>query len=298
MKHCRSLSISFVLVTLALVLVGALPWPPIAAPHSAVAAQRPTVPLAPTEGRPRPTLPPTSCHTPGTASGCAEPSHEPEVCLRLSGTLANATAPATISYILWAQNNGRGQATGVPVRLPLAPSLVTLQGVSFSSPDGWTSSVLSDGLELQLGPLAPGAAVSATIRLVTLPSALPDTLLTARAYLISHGEAESRSNSVVLTEGQPGGEGSAPLALVPPSGTAGTMFQASYDGFASDEHVGVWYHRPDGSVIALDGLRADGQGRVALTVASSGLPVGRYQLVAQGQCSQATATGTLIIEGP
>jgi hypothetical protein len=262
------------------------------------ALARATLTPEPTAGPQRPSL----CERPPTGSalpaGCTEQSAE--VCLRLS--VDPGVAPASIAtYQLVAQNSGPGDAARIRITLPFAPDVQTPLDAAFSDSGAWVSAVLTDAIELRLESLTRDQAITATLRLRTNPDAPLGRDLTARAQLDWSGSATSAgvSNRVPLVVGHTGPRSAtATLELLPAAGPPTTMFVAAYTGFASYERVSLWYHRPDGSVVGLREVRADGQGQIVYRLAASAFGSGGYSLVAYGQCSQVTAVGSFSIAEP
>lgn len=80
------------------------------------------------------------------------------------------------------------------------------------------------------------------------------------------------------------------ITVTPVVGPPGTSFAFTATGFLPNEGIGVWIHRPDGSVSTVS---ADGKGVKANSIgvatwsitAGTGLPDGVYSMVAQGLVS-------------
>jgi hypothetical protein len=243
---------------------------------------------------PRPVPVPPGCGTRRASSLSAA-----DVCLRLSSDPGGATAPDQIvTYQLVARNGGRGDASDVRITLPFAPEAQALLDAAFSSPGAWVSALLTDAIGLRLGTLKRDQAITATLRLRTSPNARLGRDLTTRAQVGWGDSGSGLSNRAWLVVAPAASDGmAAPLTITPSSGSPDTTFAVTYDGFASDERVSLWYQRPDGGNIGLGEVQADRQGRMDYRLVASALGAGRYTLVAAGQCSQVSAVGIFTIAG-
>jgi len=86
------------------------------------------------------------------------------------------------------------------------------------------------------------------------------------------------------------------LHVAPASGPAGSEHVFSSSIFVPNEPVTLWYHRPDGTVVAMSGARASGEGMVELTFATDGLGAGAYTMVAYGEWSRFTTSTGFTVE--
>jgi hypothetical protein len=246
----------------------------------------------------RPTFPPDRPTFPPTPH--AHEAQPEDICLRLAAEPSSMSIPAgTVIYRLAAQNNGRGRAANVHVRLPFVPDTQTLLDAHFTKPNAWLSAILTDSIELHFGSLVGDEIVTATLWLRTAPNAQIGTSIATRARVDWDGQANTAlSNRVSLVIARADASNAiVPLEIAPATGDSAANFAIIYDGFASHEQVSMWYHQPDGRVVALGEMRADTQGRISLTFPEAVLASGRYMFVAYGQCSQVTAVGSFTVSG-
>jgi hypothetical protein len=215
-----------------------------------------------------------------------------------SGTLRPSD---TIIYRLVAYNYGRDDATSVHVLFSFIGGAQEVVNATFTSADAWVSAVLTDELEMWLGPLKAGEAVTATLLLRIAPGAPLGLNLTNRARMEWADEGlggAGLSNRVSLAVAATAvGNPTALLDIAQPAGALTTTLAATYDGFASNEAVSLWYHRPDGGAVGAGNARADAQGRLSYSLATDELTAGRYLLVAHGLCSRVSAVGVFAVAG-
>jgi hypothetical protein len=246
---------------------------------------RPTLTPGPTEGPPRPTLTPRP-----SASGSAE------VCLGLVAEPGHAVRPSEIlNYQIVAHNNGPGDAGNVRITFPFAPDIQAVVDAAFTSPNAWVSTVFTNAVEMRLGQLRRDETITVTLRLRVNSTVQLGTSLISRAH-IGAKDSVRNSNRISLVVGQTTSNPSVSLNIAPAVGMPATTFVVTYDGFASNERVDLWYHRPDGRVVALGNMRADAQGQINFTLPPANLDRGRYTLVAYGQCSQVSVVGMFTVE--
>jgi hypothetical protein len=202
-----------------------------------------------------------------------------------------------VIYQLVARNQGTGIANNILVVLPFTPGVQAIETVTFSSPNAWVSAILTNAIELRPGLLHRDETVTATLRLRTAPASQLGTLLATRAQLQSSHDSEPRfSNRVSLAVSTADASASTvPLKITPSSGPPATSFDITYDGFASNERVSLWYHPLEGAVVSLGEIHADAQGIATLRFPATRFASGRYQLVAYGQCSQVSAVGAFTV---
>jgi hypothetical protein len=198
-----------------------------------------------------------------------------------------------MTYQVVAHNSGRGDASDLRMMLPFTPDAQTPLDTTFSSASGWVSEVLTDALELRLGPLKRDETITATLRLRINPTAQLGRDLATRAWFqwsARHGSGGGLSNQAPLVVArQAANQQDVLLAIEPRTGVPTMTFAITYDGFASNEHVSLWYQQPDSASVGLGELQADTQGRIAYHLAATALRAGRYTMVAYGQCSRVSA---------
>jgi hypothetical protein len=221
--------------------------------------------------------------------------------LSLATDPGGAVPPAAIAtYQLVARNSGRGDASDVRITLPFAADAQTPLDAMFSTPTGWVSAVLTETVELRLGALKRAQTITATLRLRISPAAQLGRDLATRAlfhWSARHSSGSGLSNHAPLIVAEQAAEQRlAALAITLASGPPTTTFAITYDGFASNEHVSMWYQGPDGGNVGLGDVRADPQGRATYHLMAATLPTGRYNVSASGQCSQIAAVGTFVID--
>ena len=179
--------------------------------------------------------------------------------------------------------------------LAFAPDTQQLLDATFSDAGAWVSAVLTETIELRFDRLMSNQTISATLRLRISPAAPFGRDLTTRAQA-RWGGGTSFSNRARLVVGEASDATAlAPLAITPPSGTPATTVDVAYDGFASNESVSLWYHLPDSSAVGLGTVRADAQGCIVYRLTATTLGAGRYNVVAYGQYSGISATGTVVL---
>jgi hypothetical protein len=279
--------------------VAAAPAPTYAAGRHDMALEVPDKPICPE--RPKdPTVkwPPSWCRLPKSP----RTDKKSQVFLRLLADPNSRVAPgALVAYELGAYNGGQRSAEDVQVSLPLQPALQTVVDVRFSRPDVQLAGTPVDTVDMQFGRLKPGEIVTATLLLHTSASAAEgaDLSLRASARWNAGHSGPVLSNRVALTiAGSSASSATVPIQIEPAAGSAATTFALSYGGFASNERVSLWYHRPDGQVVGIGELLADAQGTIDDQLSATTLTRGQYWLVAFGQFSHVTAVGNLTIAGP
>ena len=261
------------------------------------AAVRATLTPEPTAGPQRPSLCERRPQGLPALPECQDRSAD--IYLRLSADPGGTVAPASVmTYQLAAYNSGRGDAADVRIRLPLAPNVQTPLDAAFGDSSAWVSAVLTDAIELRFPALKRDQMITATVWLRISPAAPLGRDLTTRARLSwsGHDDSARLSNLAPLVIARASAaQRPAALAIDPAAGTPATIFSVAYHGFASNEHVSLWYHRDDGGAVGLGEVRADAQGHIDLRVSASALGVGRYTVIAAGQYSQVSAVGSLSV---
>lgn len=122
---------------------------------------------------------------------------------------------------------------------------------------------------------------------VATPPTTPDGRYVAVAVGVTSGQTRVVDFTVRVGVGQVAPAPTDNAFVTPESGPPGTSFHFTATGFFPNEGVGIWIHRPDGSIstVTADGkaVQADGQGIATWSVtAGTGLPDGVYAMVAQG----------------
>lgn len=223
-----------------------------------------------------------------------------DMCTRLTVNLATTIRAAEIAtYQVVAHNNDQHDARGVQISFPILPTLQSLVDVTFTRPNAWVSAVLTDAVELHLGMLTHNETVTATIRLRTSPDAPLNSTVTTQSRISWDGRGEARpalSNRVSLTVASTETTSGTPSLDIAHIDGSPQMVSVSYDGFASNEQIGLWYNGADGSVKSLGDTRADSQGQMTLILATNTLPPGSSTFVARGACSQVVVTGRLVLD--
>lgn len=209
-------------------------------------------------------------------------------------------------YVVKTTNIGNGPARSATLTVPYDANALRVTGVDLSRPDAWVSENTAGELKVDTGKLGSGGdAVTATVHFVRLPG-YADAELTTPVKLVW---ADDRGGGTASSN-QPSADGT--MLQVMPSDT-GMILNGS--GFAAGEPVVIWYNAPDGSTLATRIKRnvlydasyvearhkdnqsydegstytvADDQGRILLNLATNGLPLGAYSLVAQGHSTGAT----------
>lgn len=197
-----------------------------------------------------------------------------------------------------ATNHGRGQAQNTWITLPLERGQVRLLEATFSRPGAWVSRIDNGAVELQSGTLhGRGDAITATLRLVIEPQARDDYAFGERLHynwLDKVSGGDGRSNRIELVVGQPAPPAVAALATdLQAQSTTRRSFSA--DVFAPGEPVALWYHTPDGQVVAHGRMVADSEGAIRTELRTDRLNPGLYRLVAQGVWSGQIAAAELVV---
>lgn len=211
------------------------------------------------------------------------------ICLRLAiDRTATTQTDNIVQYVLSATNNGRGTASRVEAIVPFDPLNQELVNASFSASDGRVRSAAPDQATLELGRIDRAETLTATlsVRWLTPPTA---------AY-----EGFTRTE-FAWTDARDGGRGITNRASLWPKINVGMdtlprlavhsgpndMVTISYDGFTSQEHVGLWMHTSMQTDATLGEGRADNQGHIFWLLKKANLTQAGF-FVAKGQCSQLT----------
>jgi hypothetical protein len=229
----------------------------------------------------------------------ARPSPD-SLCVRTAAQPNSAVMPAQIvTYRFTMINNWRGDATHARLSLAITPERQKLVDVSFSQPDAWVSKASSNELVLSFATLRPGEVATATVRMQVSSAATSGQDLLSRAQLHweGHGRVvETLSNQMRLLVGELASDSSTvPLDINPSVAPSTAAFIVAYPGFAANERISVWYHRSNGDNTPLTVVKADALGQMHYSLSPRALSAGRYALVAYGQCSQVTATGSFTV---
>lgn len=222
------------------------------------------------------------------------PAEQPaSVCASLALIQEERWAPGALtSAILTVRNEGRGAARPVQVTLPAPRAAVAhVVAAAFSDARAWVREVRSDTILLEIERLDPGQVVTATVQMRLHPALPADAALDLRATYRWHDgrrAGEGLTNRAVLADGLATGPGALPAPATLAHTPAG-LVSLAYDGFASGERVGLWYHHPGAGDTPLTAGEADDGGRVTFVIAPQLLPQPGGRLVAGGQCSGMTA---------
>lgn len=210
-----------------------------------------------------------------------------------------AASGSVVSYEIVATNRGRGPAKGVQITVPFDPAEVAVLDARFSRGGAWVSSLLTDTLRIDTGPLGGGGDVlTATVRLRVLPGvaegeALGERLTFRWTDRVRGGSGQS--NLPALVAGQETADAPTyPLALEQPAPRAPLGLSSPL--FIPNEPVAVWYDTPNGRSVAAGVFVADSGGSLRASLSTAELPPGRYQIVAHGQWSNLTAAGVVELQ--
>lgn len=205
-----------------------------------------------------------------------------------------------VSYVIEVVNRGRGRAKNAHLTVPFEPSVTALLDVQTSTSEAWVTTVNQSTLVMDTGPLDDRDVVTATVRLQTLP-AVPD------------GAPVSRRTTFFFADDQDDGSGSAnlptvvagsadenretyPLDVSPAAGPSGSTYTFRTTIFIPKESVSLWYSAPGGQVQSLDAADADSDGAVSVALTTAKLAPGTYTMVAHGDWTGFTASGTFVVQ--
>ncbi|NNJ12342.1 hypothetical protein EKD04_018610 [Chloroflexales bacterium ZM16-3] len=197
------------------------------------------------------------------------------------------TSGSSLTLTVVSTNRGHGKAKDAIITLPLDPALLRVEEATFSREGAWVSELTDTALTMQTGPLGSGGdVVTATIHLTLLDTAAVGGALGGPLSFIwrdAAGGGSSSSNSLALSVGGP--------AFAPSLAASAADGEITFSSaiFAPDEPVGLWYNAPDGSVVALDMILADAEGKIAVSLATGGIAAGDYSMVAYGHWTEFTA---------
>jgi len=209
------------------------------------------------------------------------------------------TSDSVVSYDIVATNRGRGSARNVQITVPFDPSEVAVLDARFSRQSAWVSRLLTDTLQVDLGPLgAGGDTLTTTLRLRVLPNVVTGTPLGERLAVRWNdgaGGGTSQSNLPILVTGAlTSGLPSYPLEVGRVS--SDNQLQLGTSIFIPNEPVALWYDSPDGRSVPLGMASVDASGTLQKVIAAGVMPRGRSQIVVSGLWSGLTAAG--IVELP
>jgi len=207
----------------------------------------------------------------------------------------------TLEYEVRLRNSGTRSANELKLVLPYNRAQLALAYSSLDSKAGdWVSEITSQSVTVTFGALAPGKTRVGKL-FMRVGSALPHaTLLDVRAsYSWRDGATGGgqRANWTPVLVGS--GPSDAPyiwVQLTPDRGAPGTQHRVFTNRFLPGEAVTSWLNTPQGvRPLSLRG-DADADGAVALSLASTGLARGSYQLVLYGQRSGLTGVATFTVQ--
>jgi|GEM_PF-5078940 len=229
-----------------------------------------------------------------------EPTLPGEVCLQLSADPEDLVAPGeTITYAISVYNGGYSRIKNLRIFVPIDPTSLSLLEMTSSQGYAWVREILSDGVAIQIDYLDNDEEIDIALRLLVQDTAEADFRVTERVSMTWPALAPGRqvlSNQLDLgAESETGPDSPAPLLV--DGRELPARVTLSYDGFASEEVVSLWYDQPGGSTVPLGEMRADEQGRLEVALAVDTLAAGTYGMVAYGHCSDVTAAGALTLEG-
>ncbi|MEO7909526.1 MAG: hypothetical protein ABIV47_07730 [Roseiflexaceae bacterium] len=227
---------------------------------------------------------------------------------------SQADASGLTAYTITATNDGDNAAGDVTINVPYNPAVLRFVGATFSQPEAWVSNTTANALEIKTGAVGgEGGSVKAVVRFQALTSGgAPAVQRLSFEWTDKLNGGHGISNQLPSAD-----MGGLYAPLIVSRASDGTLFSSS--AFASNEGVFFWYNAPDGKVIQARVQRgklidaataeqkyqdnsdydrgseyaiADGQGQVAVGLATNGLAPGTYTLVAHGNSSRLTAVAT------
>lgn len=209
---------------------------------------------------------------------------------------AGALTPgSTLTLTVVTTNRGKGLAKSALLTMPFDPARVSVSNASFSRSSDWVTRLVTNTLEIQTGPLAAGETMTATLRLQVLPTAPADGAISGRlsfSWSDAAGGGKGRSNALAATVGAPL---PAPSLTSEAAGASKRSFTS--DVFAPVEPVGVWYNTPAGRAVAVGTLTADREGRLTVSLDTTGLAAGQYTLVALGHWTEFSTVAPFTVAG-
>lgn len=201
-----------------------------------------------------------------------------------------------LAVTLTATNRGAGAAKSALIEVPFDPARVQVLEAQTSRKETWVSALYDDKIEIQTGPLDNGGdTVSIMLRLRIRDDAPEGLALPGRTSVRWSDEVAGGSSSanllLVSVTGQSQDAAALPLTTDPVSAAPGVPRAIHGEALAPGEPTALWYHTPDGKVVALSRVSADPQGNITYSLATEGFASGHYLLVAQGIWSGVTLAG-------
>ncbi|PDV98312.1 hypothetical protein [Candidatus Chloroploca asiatica] len=201
------------------------------------------------------------------------------------------------------KNIGDGRARDVRITVPFDPGKVRLLDANFSSNSAWVSSVVTNSLTINTGPVgARGGVITSTLRFQVLETLHSGVALGERLSFTWFDDARGGSGSgnlpILATASSVDNRPTYILNVSPANtGTAGTRFTFASNIFAANEPVGVWYNLPDGtSTREVGTFRANADGSMSVTFNSPGnLEPGAYSMVFYGLWTEFSAVAPFTI---
>lgn len=184
-------------------------------------------------------------------------------------------------------NTGKGAAKNTRITMPFDPVKVRLIDASFSKDAAWVSSVVTNSLTINTGPVGVNEVITGTVRFQVFETVARDITLGERlsfVWIDNAGSGRGKSNlPILVTAAATDNRSIYDLAVNPSSGPAGSRFTFSSAIFASNEAVSAWYNLPDASARAVGSFAADDDGKVNLVFdAPADLAPGVYSMVIYG----------------
>lgn len=184
-------------------------------------------------------------------------------------------------------NMGRGAAKNTRITMPFDPAKVRLIDASFSKDAAWVSSVVTNSLTINTGPVGVNEVITGTVRFQVFETVARDVALGERlsfVWIDNAGSGRGKSNlPILVTAAATDNRSVYALTVSPGSGPAGSRFTFSSAIFASNEAVSAWYNLPDASARAIGSFAADDDGKVNLVFdAPADLAPGIYSMVIYG----------------
>lgn len=184
-------------------------------------------------------------------------------------------------------NMGKGAAKNTRITMPFDPAKVRLIDASFSKEAAWVSSVVTNSLTINTGPVGVNEVITGTVRFQVFETLARDVALGERlsfVWIDNAGSGRGKSNlPVLVTAAATDNRSIYALAVNPSRGPAGSRFTFSSAIFASNEAVSAWYNLPDASARAVGSFAADDDGKVNLVFdAPATLAPGVYSMVIYG----------------
>lgn len=198
-----------------------------------------------------------------------------------------ATPGSIITVQVVTTNMGRGAAKNTRITMPFDPAKVRLIDASFSKDAAWVSSVVTNSLTINTGPVGVNETITGTVRFQVLEAVARDITLGERlsfVWIDNAGSGRGKSNlPILVTAAATDNRSIYALTVSPGSGPAGSRFTFSSAIFASNEAVSAWYNLPDASARAVGSFAADDDGKVNLVFdAPATLAPGVYSMVIYG----------------